>query len=252
MFTKRIIPCLDIKDGRTVKGVNFEQLRDAGDPIELGALYAQAGADELVFLDITATVEKRKTLSKLVNKIAHKINIPFTVGGGIKTEEDVSVLLQNGADKISINTAAFLDPTIIQRFAKNFGSQCVVLAIDTKLEADGNWYVYLNGGREKTNTLTTQWAKQAVDLGVGEILLTSMNHDGTKQGFALDITSILSSTLPVPIIASGGGGNSEHFYDVFTKGKADAALAASIFHYKELTIPDLKNYLHQKGIPVRV
>ncbi len=252
MFTKRIIPCLDIKDGRTVKGVNFEQLRDAGDPIELGALYAQAGADELVFLDITATIEKRKTLSALVNKIAHRINIPFTVGGGIKTEEDVSVLLQNGADKISINTAAFLAPSLINRFAKNFGSQCVVLAIDTKLEADGNWYVYLNGGREKTNTLTTQWAKQAVDLGVGEILLTSMNHDGTKQGFALDITSILSSTLPVPIIASGGGGNSEHFYDVFTKGKADAALAASIFHYKELTIPDLKNYLHQKGIPVRV
>jgi cyclase len=252
MFTKRIIPCLDIKDGRTVKGVNFEQLRDAGDPIELGALYAQAGADELVFLDITATIEKRKTLSALVNKIAHRINIPFTVGGGIKAEEDVSVLLQNGADKISINTAAFLDPSLINRFAKNFGSQCIVLAIDTKLEADGNWYVYLNGGREKTNTLTTQWAKQAVDLGVGEILLTSMNHDGTKQGFALDITSILSSTLPVPIIASGGGGNSEHFYDVFTKGKADAALAASIFHYKELAIPDLKNYLHQKGIPVRV
>ena len=251
MFTKRIIPCLDIKDGRTVKGVNFEQLRDAGDPIELGALYAQAGADELVFLDITATIEKRKTLSALVNKIAHHINIPFTVGVGIKTEEDVSVLLQNGADKISINTAAFLAPSLINRFAKNFGSQCIVLAIDTKLEADGNWYVYLNGGREKTNTLTTQWAKQAVDLGVGEILLTSMNHDGTKQGFALDITSILSLTLPVPIIASGGGGNSEHFYDVFTKGKADAALAASIFHYKELTIPDLKNYLHQKGIPIR-
>ena len=251
MFTKRIIPCLDIKDGRTVKGVNFEQLRDAGDPIELGALYAQAGADELVFLDITATIEKRKTLSALVNKIAHHINIPFTVGGGIKSEEDVSVLLQNGADKISINTAAFLAPSLINRFAKNFGSQCIVLAIDTKLEADGNWYVYLNGGREKTNTLTTQWAKQAVDLGVGEILLTSMNHDGTKQGFALDITSILSLTLPVPIIASGGGGNSEHFYDVFTKGKADAALAASIFHYKELTIPDLKNYLHQKGIPIR-
>jgi len=252
MFTKRIIPCLDIKDGRTVKGVNFEQLRDAGDPIELGALYAEAGADELVFLDITATIEKRKTLSTLVNKIAHKINIPFTVGGGIKTEEDVSVLLQNGADKISINTAAFLDPSMINRFAKNFGSQCIVLAIDTKLEADGNWYVYLKGGREKTNTLTTNWAKQAVDLGVGEILLTSMNHDGTKQGFALDITSILSSTLPVPIIASGGGGVSEHFYDVFTKGKADAALAASIFHYKELAIPDLKKYLHQKGIPVRV
>jgi cyclase len=252
MLTKRIIPCLDIKDGRTVKGVNFEQLRDAGDPIELGALYAQQGADELVFLDITATIEKRKTLSELVNKIAHRINIPFTVGGGIKTEEDVSILLQNGADKISINTAAFLDPNIISRFAKNFGSQCVVLAIDTKLEADGNWYVYLNGGRQKTDTLTTIWAKKAVDLGVGEILLTSMNHDGTKQGFALDITAILSSTLPVPIIASGGGGTSEHFYDVFTTGKADAALAASIFHYKELAIPALKNYLNEKGIAVRI
>ena len=252
MLTKRIIPCLDIKDGRTVKGVNFAELRDAGDPIELAALYALQGADELVFLDITATVEKRKTLSELVNKIAHKINIPFTVGGGIKTEEDVSVLLQNGADKISINTAAYMDPTIIKSFAKNFGSQCVVLAIDTKCEADGNWYVYLNGGRQKTDTLTTEWAKKAVDLGAGEILLTSMNHDGTKQGFALDITATLSSTLPVPIIASGGGGVSSHFYDVFTTGKADAALAASIFHYKELAIPDLKQYLNNKGIPIRL
>ena len=252
MLTKRIIPCLDIKDGRTVKGVNFEQLRDAGDPIELAALYAQEGADELVFLDITATIEKRKTLSQLVNKIAHRINIPFTVGGGIKTEEDVSILLQNGADKISINTAAFLDPSIINRFAKNFGSQCVVLAIDTKLEADGYWYVYLNGGRQKTDTLTTDWAKKAVDLGVGEILLTSMNHDGTKQGFALDITATLSSQLAVPIIASGGGGTAAHFYDVFTTGKADAALAASIFHYKEIAIPDLKKYLHQKGVSIRI
>jgi imidazole glycerol-phosphate synthase subunit HisF len=252
MLTKRIIPCLDIKDGRTVKGVNFEQLRDAGDPIELAALYAQEGADELVFLDITATIEKRKTLSELVNKIAHRINIPFTVGGGIKTEEDVSILLQNGADKISINTAAFLDPTIINRFAKNFGSQCVVLAIDTKLEADGNWYVYLNGGSQKTDSLTTEWAKKAVDLGAGEILLTSMNHDGTKQGFALDITATLSSQLAVPIIASGGGGTAAHFYDVFTTGKADAALAASIFHYKEVAIPDLKKYLHQKGVSIRV
>jgi cyclase len=252
MLTKRIIPCLDIKDGRTVKGVNFAELRDAGDPIELAALYALQGADELVFLDITATVEKRKTLSELVNKIAHKINIPFTVGGGIKTEEDVSILLQNGADKISINTAAYLDPTIIQSFAKNFGSQCVVLAIDTKCEADGNWCVYLNGGRQKTDTLTTEWAKKAVDLGAGEILLTSMNHDGTKQGFALDITATISSSLPVPIIASGGGGVSSHFYDVFTTGKADAALAASIFHYKELAIPDLKQYLNNKGIPIRL
>jgi cyclase len=252
MLTKRIIPCLDIKDGRTVKGVNFAELRDAGDPIELAGLYALQGADELVFLDITATVEKRKTLSELVNKIAHKINIPFTVGGGIKTEEDVSILLQNGADKISINTAAYLNPSIIKSFAKNFGSQCVVLAIDTKCEADGNWYVYLNGGRQKTDTLTTEWAKKAVDLGAGEILLTSMNHDGTKQGFALDITATLSSSLPVPIIASGGGGVSSHFYDVFTTGKADAALAASIFHYKELAIPDLKQYLNNKGIPIRL
>jgi cyclase len=252
MLTKRIIPCLDIKDGRTVKGVNFAELRDAGDPIELAALYALQGADELVFLDITATVEKRKTLSELVNKIAHKINIPFTVGGGIKTEEDVSILLQNGADKISINTAAYLNPSIIKSFAKNFGSQCVVLAIDTKCEADGSWYVYLNGGRQKTDTLTTEWAKKAVDLGAGEILLTSMNHDGTKQGFALDITATISSSLPVPIIASGGGGVSSHFYDVFTTGKADAALAASIFHYKELAIPDLKQYLNNKGIPIRL
>ena len=252
MLTKRIIPCLDIKDGRTVKGINFEQIRDAGDPIELGAFYAEQGADELVFLDITATIEKRKTLSELVNKIAHKINIPFTVGGGIKTEEDVSVLLQNGADKIAINTAAFLDPTTISRFAKNFGSQCVVLAIDAKYESDNQWYVYLNGGRTKTDKLVTDWAKEAVDLGIGEILLTSMNHDGTKQGFALDITAALSSCLPVPIIASGGGGNEAHFYDVFTKGKADAALAASIFHYKEVTIPHLKKYLNEKGIAVRM
>ena len=251
MLTKRIIPCLDIKDGRTVKGVNFEQIKDAGDPVELAALYAQQGADELVFLDITATVERRKTLSDIVNKVAHKINIPFTVGGGIKTEEDVSILLQNGADKISINTAAFNNPSIIQSFAKNFGSQCVVLAIDAKCEANGNWYVYLNGGRVKTDKLVEVWAKEAVDLGAGEILLTSMNHDGTKQGFALDITAKLSETLPVPIIASGGGGNEQHFLDVFTKGKADAALAASIFHYKEIAIPDLKSYLHQHQIPVR-
>jgi cyclase len=252
MLTKRIIPCLDIKDGRTVKGVHFEGLRDAGDPLELAALYAQQGADELVFLDITATIEKRKTLSALVNKIAHKINIPFTVGGGIQTLEDVQVMLQNGADKISVNTAAFQQPSMIENFAKNFGSQCIVLAIDTKLEADGNWYVYLKGGREKTSTLTTQWAKQAVELGAGEILLTSMNHDGTKQGFALDIIETLSSSLPVPIIASGGGGTEAHFYEVLTKAKADAALAASIFHYKEIAIPTLKNYLKQKGVAVRI
>lgn len=252
MLTKRIIPCLDIKDGRTVKGINFENIRDAGDPVELGALYAAQGADELVFLDITATVEKRKTLSELVNKIAHKINIPFTVGGGISSVEDVSVLLQNGADKISINTSANKNPQLINDLAKQFGSQCVVLAIDTKKEADGEWYVYLNGGRTKTETKCFDWAKQAIDLGAGEILLTSMNNDGTKQGFALDITQQLSENLSVPIIASGGGGTMEHFKDVFNNAKADAALAASIFHFKEIEISTLKNYLKQENIAVRI
>ena len=251
-LTKRIIPCLDIKDGRTVKGTNFVDLRDAGDPVELGALYAQQGADELVFLDITATVEKRKTLAELVNKISHHINIPFTVGGGISSVEDVSVLLQNGADKISVNTAAFKRPELIRELEKDFGSQCVVLAIDTKKEEDGEWYVYLNGGRTKTETKCVDWAKQAVDLGAGEILLTSMNHDGTKQGFALDITNTLSGILPVPVIASGGGGKMEHFVDVFNNGKADAALAASIFHFKEIAIPELKKYLHEHAIKVRL
>jgi imidazole glycerol-phosphate synthase subunit HisF len=251
MLTKRIIPCLDIKDGRTVKGTNFVNLRDAGDPVELGALYAKQGADELVFLDITATVEKRKTLSELVNRIAHHINIPFTVGGGISSVEDVSVLLQNGADKISINTSAFKRPGLINELAKEFGSQCVVLAIDTKKEDDGEWYVYLNGGRTKTDAKCFEWAKQAVDLGAGEILLTSMNHDGTKQGFALDITRTLATKLPVPVIASGGGGKMEHFTDVFETAEADAALAASIFHFKEIAIPDLKHYLAEKNIVVR-
>ncbi len=252
MLTKRIIPCLDIKDGRTVKGTNFVNLRDAGDPVELGALYAQQGADELVFLDITATVEKRKTLSELANRISHHINIPFTVGGGISSVQDVSVLLQNGADKISVNTAAFKRPELIAELAKEFGSQCVVLAIDTRKEEDGEWYVYLNGGRTKTDTRCMDWAKQAIDLGAGEVLLTSMNHDGTRQGFALDITKTLSAQLPVPVIASGGGGTMEHFVTVFQEGKADAALAASIFHFKEINIPDLKQYLSSKAIEVRL
>jgi cyclase len=251
MLTKRIIPCLDIKDGRTVKGVNFENIRDAGDPVELGALYAASGADELVFLDITATNEKRKTLSELVNKISHKINIPFTVGGGISSVDDVRALLQNGADKISVNTAAFKRPELIAELSKEFGSQCVVLAIDTRQEEDGNWYVYLNGGRVKTETLCLDWAKQGVALGAGEILLTSMNHDGTKQGFALDITAQLAEALPVPVIASGGGGTMEHFTTVFKEGKADAALAASIFHFKEIGIPELKQYLAENGVVVR-
>lgn len=251
MLTKRIIPCLDIKDGRTVKGVNFENIRDAGDPVELGALYAQEGADELVFLDITATNEKRKTLSELVNRIAHKINIPFTVGGGISSVEDVRALLNNGADKISVNTAAFRDPSLIQRLASEFGSQCVVLAIDTKQEEDGEWYVYLNGGRLKTGTKCFDWAKKAVSLGAGEILLTSMNHDGTKKGFAIDITRLLATQLPVPVIASGGGGTMDHFTEVFEQGKADAALAASIFHFKEIALPELKRFLRKKHIAVR-
>lgn len=252
MLTKRIVPCLDIKDGRTVKGVNFEQIRDAGDPVELASIYAKEGADELVFLDITATNEKRKTLSELVNKIAHQINIPFTVGGGINSVEDVQVLLKNGADKISVNTAAFKKPDLINELALEFGSQCVVLAIDTKQEADGKWYVYLNGGKVKTDTLCFDWAREAVDRGVGEILLTSMNNDGTKKGFALDITKQLAGSLPVPIIASGGAGSMEDFADVFQQAQADAALAASIFHFKEIAIPELKKYLSEQHIPVRL
>ncbi len=252
MLAKRIIPCLDIKDGRTVKGTNFIDLRDAGDPVELAAEYAKQGADELVFLDITATVEKRKTLAELVKRVAHVINIPFTVGGGIKTVEDVSFLLNSGADKISINTAAFHDPSIITAIAKTAGSQSVVLAIDAKQEDDGEWYVYLNGGRTKTDTKCFDWAKQAVNLGAGEILLTSMNHDGTKAGFALDITKRLSENLSIPVIASGGGGTKQHFADVFEMANADAALAASVFHFKEMEIPELKRFLIKRNIAIRI
>src|SRR4029078_1916501 len=252
MLAKRIIPCLDIKNGRTVKGTNFIDLRDAGDPVELADASARHGADELVFLDITATVEKRKTLAELVKRIAHAINIPFTVGGGIKTVEDVSVLLQSGADKISVNTAAFQNPQLINAIANEAGSQCVVLAIDIKQEDDGECYVYLHGGRTKTEAKCLDWAKQAVNLGAGEILLTSMNHDGTKAGFALDITKKLSEELPIPVIASGGGGKMEHFADVFLNAHADAALAASIFHFREIEIPDLKRFLHQKNIAIRL
>ena len=251
MLTKRIIPCLDIKDGRTVKGTNFVDLRDAGDPVELGALYAKQSADELVFLDITATVEKRKTLVELVRRIARHVNIPFTVGGGIGSVADVKLLLDNGADKISVNTAAFKNPQLVNDLANEFGSQCIVLAIDAKKEANGQWYVYLNGGRTKTNTICFDWAKHAVMLGAGEILLTSMDHDGTKQGFALDITKQLADNLPVPIIASGGGGKLEHFSEVFKITGADAALAASIFHFKDIEIPSLKEYLSSQHVPIR-
>ena len=252
MLTKRIIPCLDIKNGRTVKGVNFESIKDAGDPVELAQIYSEQGADELVFLDITATVEKRKTLIELVKRIAQTINIPFTVGGGINTVDDVAELLQFGADKISVNTAAFKNPEIIKQMAMEFGSQCVVVAIDTKCEADGQWYVYLNGGRTKTDVTTIEWAKQLEQMGGGEILLTSMNNDGTKEGFAIDITSAISGIVSIPVIASGGAGNMAHFKEVFENGRADAALAASIFHYKEIQIPALKNYLSDHKIPVRL
>lgn len=251
-LTKRIIPCLDIKDGRTVKGTNFINLRDAGDPVELGTMYAQQGADELVFLDITATIEKRKTLSELANRISHHINIPFTVGGGISSVDDVNVLLQNGADKISVNTSAFKNPQLINELAKEFGSQCIVLAIDTKKEEDAEWYVYLNGGRTKTEIKCFDWANEAVERGAGEILLTSMNNDGTKNGFAIDITKLLSENLPVPVIASGGAGTMAHFSAVFNEASADAALAASIFHFKEIAIPELKRYLKKNDINIRL
>ena len=250
-LTKRIIPCLDVKDGKTVKGINFVNIKTVGDAVELAAHYAETGADELVFLDITATNEKRKTFSELVTRIARSINIPFTVGGGIGSIDDVSLLLQCGADKISINTAAVQNPQLIAALAKQFGSQCIVLAIDTNFE-DGEWYVYLNGGRIRTCIKTIDWARQGVDLGAGEILLTSMKHDGTKDGFALEITRAVSDAVKAPVIASGGAGTMQHFSDIFCEGKADAALAASIFHYREIHIPELKNFLKENGIEVRV
>lgn len=249
-LTKRIIPCLDVKDGRTVKGVNFVNIRDAGDAVELAALYAEQGADELVFLDITATNEKRKTLLELVTKVAASINIPFTVGGGISSVDDVSVLLNAGADKVSINTAAIKRPALITEIAKQFGTQCTVLAVDAKFEND-SWFVYLNGGRVATTMNAIEWMKQSIDLGAGEILLTSINHDGTKQGFANELIQEVESFSSVPVIASGGAGNMQHFADVFEAG-ADAALAASLFHYKEIAIPELKAYLKEQHINVRV
>jgi cyclase len=250
MLAKRIIPCLDIKDGRTVKGTNFVDLRDAGDPVALASLYAQQGADELVFLDITATNEKRKTLTALVEKVAHEINIPFTVGGGISSVEDVRHLLDCGADKISINTAAFKNPQLVDQLAAEFGSQCIVVAIDIKQHEDGQWYVYLNGGRTATDTKALDWANEVVKRGAGELLLTSMDNDGTKEGFALGITKQITNAVSVPVIASGGGGLPVHFYDVLN-GCADAALAASVFHFGEIKIPDLKAYLRNLHIPVR-
>jgi imidazole glycerol-phosphate synthase subunit HisF len=251
MLAKRIIPCLDVKDGRTVKGTNFINLRDAGDAVELGKLYCEQGADELVFLDITATIEKRKTLSELVKKIAREINIPFTVGGGINSVEDIEILLSSGADKVSINTSAVKNPQLLADAAKSFGSQCVVLAIDAKL-VENEWLVFLNGGRTVTELNALDWAKRGVNLGAGEILLTSMNADGTKNGFEIELTRIISEAVNVPVIASGGAGTQEHFVEVFQQGKADAGLAASIFHFREIEIPGLKKYLKEKGIEVRL
>lgn len=251
MLTKRIIPCLDIKDGRTVKGVNFVDLRDAGDPVDLAAAYVEQGADELVFLDITATVEKRKTLAELVRRIAATINIPFTVGGGISSIADADLLLSAGADKVSINSSAVKRPELINELAENFGSQFVVVAIDTKKHESG-WKVYVKGGREETPLYTIPWAEEVQARGAGEILLTSMDNDGTKGGFALDITGHLAQNLSIPVIASGGAGNIEHFIDVFDIAKADAALAASIFHFGEVPIPELKKALRDKNISVRL
>lgn len=251
MLSKRIIPCLDVMDGRTVKGVNFVDLRDAGDAVELAAYYAEQGADELVFLDITATHEKRKTLVELVQNVAKELNIPFTVGGGISSPDDVEVLLNAGADKVSINSAAVRNPQLISDLAKRFGSQCVVLAVDAKC-VDGKWEVYLNGGRIPTGIDLFEWIKKAENLGAGEILFTSMNHDGTKNGFANETLAKVSELVNIPVIASGGAGNMTHFADTFIDGKADAALAASVFHFKEIEIPELKEYLKTKNIPVRI
>lgn len=250
MLKKRIIPCLDIKAGRTVKGINFEDIKDAGDPIELAKKYIDQGADELVFLDITATLEKRKTLLDLVKKIAAEINIPFTVGGGVNTVEDVSHLIKAGADKVSVNSSAVRRPELIKEIASLFGNQCVVVAIDTKFE-NGEWSVFVDGGRTPTGLKTLEWAKQVEYLGAGEILLTSMNNDGTKNGFALDITRQVSASVNIPVIASGGAGSKHHFKDVFEQSGATGALAASIFHYGEIPIPELKNYLKIEKIPIR-
>ncbi len=251
MLTKRIIPCLDIKNGRTVKGVNFVDLRDAGDPVELAAKYAETGADELVFLDISATEERRKTLADLVLRVAEKINIPFTVGGGISSVADVDILLQNGADKVSINSSAVKNPQLINDLAAKFGSQCVVVAIDAK-QIEGKWTVHLVGGKVPTELDLFEWAQEVEMRGAGEILFTSMDHDGTKNGFADDALAKLSDLLNIPIIASGGAGNMQHFTDTFINGKADAALAASVFHFHEIDIPELKLELKNKNIPVRI
>ncbi len=249
-LAKRIIPCLDVKDGTTVKGVNFVNLREAGDPVALGQAYSEAGADELVFLDITASHEGRKTFTEMVTRVADEVNIPFTVGGGINELADVERLLYAGADKVSVNSAAIRRPELIDEIATRFGSQVCVCAIDARFE-NGNWHCYLNGGRVPTEKTLFEWAKEVADRGAGEILFTSMNHDGVKQGFAVEALERLHDILPIPVIASGGAGNMQHFKDAFIKGKADAALAASVFHFGEISIPELKDYLRKEGIKVR-
>ena len=253
MHTKRIIPSLDVNGGRVVKGVNFVNLMDAGDPVEIAAAYDKAGADELVFLDITASSDARNTVVDMVRKVAEKVFIPFTVGGGIRTIDDFKAILREGADKISVNSAAIMNPSLISDAADKFGSQCVVVAIDAKRRADGSgWNIYKNGGRVDMGIDAVEWAMKVNELGAGEILLTSMDCDGTKAGYDIELTKIISENVSIPVIASGGAGNMQHFYDALTQGKADAALAASLFHYKELEIKDLKNYLDEKGVAVRL
>lgn len=251
-LAKRIIPCLDVKDGMTVKGVNFVNFRNAGDPVELARQYSDNGADELVFLDITASADGRKTFTNMVSKVAQVINIPFTVGGGINAFEDVERMLNAGADKVSINSAAIKTPSLINQISSAFGSQVCVCAIDARKEDDGEWYCYIKGGRERTPLKLLEWAKEVSQRGAGEILFTSMNHDGVKQGFANEALAMLADELPIPVIASGGAGKREHFLDAFTQGKADAALAASVFHFGEIAIPELKAYLSAEGIKVRI
>ncbi len=253
MLTKRIIPCLDVNNGRVVKGINFVDLKDAGDPVLVGEAYSKAGADELVFLDITASNERRATVADMVREVAKKVFIPFTVGGGIRTVEDVKNILREGADKVSMNSAAIDRPELVAESADKFGSQCVVVAIDAKKREDGSgWNIYKHGGRIDTGIDAIEWAKKVVDLGAGEILLTSMDCDGTKAGYDIELTRKIADEVNVPVIASGGAGTLEHFYDALTSGGADAALAASLFHYKELEIAEVKRYLKEKGIPVRI
>ncbi len=252
MHTKRIIPCLDVKDGRVVKGVNFVNLQDAGDPVEIAAAYDRAGADEVVFLDITASSDNRATVADMVRRVAEKVFIPFTVGGGIRTVEDFKLLLREGADKISVNSAAIMNPGLIAEAADKFGSQCVVVAIDAKRQPDGSFHIYKNGGRVDMGMDAVEWAIRAEKLGAGEILLTSMDCDGTKGGYDIALTKAVSQAVGIPVIASGGAGTCEHFYEALTEGCAEAALAASLFHYKELEIREVKEYLRTKGVPVRI